>query len=596
MSHALKERLVVGGASGFWGEADHATAQLLQHDGLNVLVYDYLAEITMSLMARAKMKDPTKGYAVDFVTSVMKPNLKDIAAQGVKVLSNAGGVNPVACAAALRDEIAKQGLTLKVGVVTGDDLIDRLDEFAQSREMFSGEPWPGAGKMASINAYLGARPIVAALNAGADIVVTGRCVDSALTLAAAMHRFGWEAHDLLAAGSLAGHLLECGPQATGGNFTDWQDAGDIANIGYPIAEIFGDGSFEITKPAGTTGIVSRASVAEQMLYEIGDPQAYLLPDVACDFSQVEIVETAADRVRVSGAKGRPPSGQLKVCATWLDGHRAGHVFQYAGTNARAKAIAFVEAGLSRARGKLRAMNAPDYDDVCIETFGGRTTCGGQTGNDQFEEITVKAAVKHADPRAVGLFLKEVVGGALATPPGLHFFTGAGRPKPSPVLRLFSFLINQQAADIAVEVDGSVVPVSTGESGGNTRPPPHAVVPPEDVPLRVVPLERLAWARSGDKGDSANIGVIARRAELLPFIWAALDDATIREALPTVKGAIERFYLPGTASMNILCGAALGGGGIASLLNDSQGKAFAQRILAVPVAAPTDIVAELEGAT
>lgn len=585
----MDETLIVGGASGFWGEADHATAQLLGHPGLDVLVYDYLAEITMSLMARAKMKDPSKGYAVDFVTAAMKPNLKTIAAKGVKVLSNAGGVNPAACAAALREEIAKQGLSLKVGVVEGDNLIDRAKDFGGMTEMFSGEAYPGAGKMASINAYLGARPIVAALGAGADIVITGRCVDSALTLAAAMHRFGWEAPDLLSAGSLAGHLLECGPQSTGGNFTDWRDAGDIAEIGYPVAEIRADGTFDVTKPEGTSGVVSRASVAEQMVYEIGDPQAYLLPDVACDFSEVEITDVAENRVRVTGASGRAPTGRLKVCATWLDGHRAGHILQFAGVDARAKATAFVEAGLGRARAKLRGMNAPDYDDVCIETFGGRT------GQGAFEEITVKAAVKHADPRAVGLFLKEVIGGALATPPGLHFFTGAGRPKPSPVLRLFSFLIDQGELDVSVEVDGVAVPVPPGATAEAVRPVQHQPPAPTDDNLVETPLAALAWARSGDKGDSANIGVIARRAELMPYIWEALDDAAVLEALPTVKGAIERFYLPGTASMNILCREALGGGGVASLLNDSQGKAFAQRILALPVAAPAHLISELEGA-
>ena len=585
----MSKTLTIGGASGFWGEANHATAQLLAHDGLDVLVYDYLAEITMSLMARARMKDATKGYAVDFVTEAMKPNLKAIAQKGVKVLSNAGGINPSSCASVLREEIAKQGLALKVGVVEGDNLIHRASEFGSVREMFSAGAWPGAGKMASINAYLGAGPIVTALNAGADIVITGRCVDSALTLAATMHWFGWQTPDLLAAGSLAGHILECGPQATGGNFTDWQDAGDVAEIGYPIAVVSEDGTFEVTKPAGTSGVVSRATVAEQMLYEIGDPQAYLLPDVACDFSEVEIVELSANSVRVSGAKGRDPTGQLKVCATWLDGHRAGHVFHYAGTNARAKANAFVQAGLDRARGKLRAMNAPDYDDICVETFG------GTNGDNGLEEITVKAAVKHADPRAVGLFLKEVIGGALATPPGLHFFTGAGRPKPSPVLRLFSFLISASEVIIKVEVDGNSVPFSVATTTETDPPEPHVPAAPAEPATTTVPLEAIAWARSGDKGDSANIGVIARMPEFLPYIWAALDDGAIRDALPTAKGTIDRFYLPGTASMNILCREALGGGGVASLLNDSQGKAFAQRLLAVPVNVPANMLTTVQGA-
>ncbi|MEL6794908.1 MAG: acyclic terpene utilization AtuA family protein, partial [Pseudomonadota bacterium] len=234
-----QDRLIIGGASGYWGEAPHATAQLLAHPGLNVLVYDYLAEITMSLLARARSKDPAMGYAPDFVSAAMAPNLETIAGQGVKVVSNAGGLNPATCADALRAEIAKQGLSLKVGVVTGDDLSPRAKDFANAEEMFSGEAFPTGKLVASVNAYLGAFPVAAALDAGADIVVTGRIVDSAATLGACIHHFGWGAGDLdrLAGGSLAGHILECGPQATGGNFTDWEEAGDIADIGYPIAEV-----------------------------------------------------------------------------------------------------------------------------------------------------------------------------------------------------------------------------------------------------------------------------------------------------------------------------------------------------------------------
>ena len=278
--------LIIGGAAGFWGEAAHATPQLLTTPGLNVLVYDYLAEITMSIMARARLKDPALGYAVDFVSEVMARNLPDIANKGVRVLSNAGGVNPQSCAAALREAIDKAGLDLKVAVVSGDDLMARKGDFADTTEMFDGSAYPDPEKLASINAYLGAFPVAAALDAGADIVVTGRCADSALALAACIHRFGWTPHDydLLAAGSLVGHLLECGPQSTGGNFTDWEAAGNLADIGYPVAEVAADGTFAVTKPPETSGIVSPASVGEQMLYEIGDPQAYVLPDVICDFS------------------------------------------------------------------------------------------------------------------------------------------------------------------------------------------------------------------------------------------------------------------------------------------------------------------------
>ncbi len=579
------ERLIVGGACGYWGEAPHATAQLLAHPGLNVLIYDYLAEITLSLMARARAKDEAAGFAPDFVSAAMAPNLKAIAAKGVKVVANAGGLNPEACAAALRAEIAKRGLSLTVAVVTGDDLSARAGEFAGRAEMFSGAAFPAPEKIASINAYLGAFPIAAALGAGADIVLTGRCADSALVLGPCIHAFGWGAADLdrLAGGSLAGHILECGPQATGGNFTDWEAAGDISEIGYPVAEVAPDGSFTVTKPEGTAGLVTKATVAEQMLYEIGDPQAYLLPDVTADFSEVRIEAEGPGRVRVSGAKGRAPSGKLKVSATWADGFRAGYLFQFNGRDARAKAEAFAATGLARARKTLRAMNAPDYSETLVEVSGGRPGAGA------YEEVLLKTAVRHEDARAVGLFLKETMGAGLATPAGLYGFTGAGRPKPSPVVRLFSFLIDAAEAPVSVSVEGEAVAFA------RPAPPPPAAAPaPHEAPAAKGaataerPLEALAWARSGDKGDAANVGIIPRRPEYLPWIRAALTDAAIRAAIPMAKGRIERFHLPGLPAMNLLLHEALGGGGIASLRDDAQGKGYAQRLLALPVPLPAEI--------
>ncbi|GAB5438874.1 acyclic terpene utilization AtuA family protein [Falsiruegeria mediterranea] len=585
----MTKPLKIGGASGFWGEAQHATAQLLRVPDLDVLVYDYLAEVTMSIMARARMKDADKGYAGDFVTDAMGRNLSVIAEKGVKVLSNAGGVNPVACAQALRTKIAEAGLSLRVAVVEGDDLLPRAAEFAVEVEMFSGAPMPPADKIASMNAYIGAAPIVAALQAGADIVITGRCVDSALTLAACMHHFGWQAgdHDLLAAGSLAGHLLECGPQVTGGNFTDWELSGDIAKIGYPVAELNADGSMILTKPEGTTGCVTPATCAEQMLYEIGDPSAYLLPDVACDFTQVEMEQAGPDRVRVTGTKGRAPTGQLKVSATWADGFRAGLTFLVNGRDARTKAQAFAQAGLDRARAVLSKMKAPDYREVSFEAFGGKP------GKGDYEEISFKAAVHHDDARAVGLFLKELTGAALATPPGLHIFTAGGRPRPSPVVALFSFLVPAADLSYRISLDGETVAFETPNLPLTHLPDAAVAAPqaPDTSPkMTECRLEDLAWARSGDKGNKANIGVIARHPAYLPYIWAALSTDVIAERFTDyLQGGIDRYHLPGTHSMNILLHDVLGGGGVASLRNDAQGKSYAQILLATPVQIPAGLI-------
>lgn len=593
----MPEILRIGGAAGFWGEAALATPQLLAAGGLDFLVYDYLAEITMAVLARARAKDPAAGYATDFVTAAMAPSLAEIARQGVRVVSNAGGVNPEACAAALRREIEAQGLELRVAVVAGDDLLGRAAELAEAapRDMFTGAPFPPLEKIASVNAYLGAFPIAAALDRGAHIVVTGRCVDSAVTLGACIHHFGWEAADLdqLAGGSLAGHILECGPQATGGNFTDWQAVAEgMAAIGYPIAEVREDGTFDVTKPAGTGGLVSRGSVAEQLLYETGDPQAYLLPDVACDFSGVTLTEAGPDRVRVAGARGRGVPGTYKTCITWQDGFRSGHYFTFYGLDAEAKARAFAKAALARSRDVLHGMKLPDFTNASIELIGSESQFGGLRQSGAAREVAVKIAVRHPDARGVGVFLKEAVGLGLAAPPGLSGFAGA-RPKPSPVLALFSCLLPKAQVPVAVQ----------DAAGRNTVPAAAAIPlqvlerpapPPGPASKRVaeVPLIRLAWARSGDKGDIANIGVIARRPEMMPWIWAALDEAHLRRVFGHFwDGRMERFYLPGSLSMNILLHGALGGGGTSSLRNDPQAKGYAQLLLAAPVRVDADLLEE-----
>ena len=267
----MNKSIKIGGASGFWGDSVIATPKLLHGNKLDFIVYDYLAEITMSIMARARAKDSTKGYAVDFVSSVLKLNLKQIADQKIKILSNAGGVNPVACAEAIRELVKELNLDLNVSVVLGDDLIDKKDQFykLQIKEMYSNDLFPQEEKIASINAYLGAFPIAKALNEGADIVITGRSVDSAVTLGACIYSFGWNENDYdkLAAGSLAGHIIECGTQSTGGNFTDWELVSkNLHEIGYPIVEVSDNGSFICTKSKDTAGMVSFGTVAEQMLY------------------------------------------------------------------------------------------------------------------------------------------------------------------------------------------------------------------------------------------------------------------------------------------------------------------------------------------
>lgn len=598
----------IGGASGFWGESDMAVPQFLQagQNGqkLDYIVFDYLAEITMSIMARARSKNPDMGYAVDFVSAVIKPHISAIAKQGIKLISNAGGTNPVACAAAVRAVIAEAGLDLKVAVVTGDDLTFRAADFADRREMFSGEAFPDLESIASINAYLGAFPIAAALDQGADIVITGRCVDSAVTLGACIHEFGWSVDDWdrLAGASLAGHILECGPQATGGNFTDWETVADnMDNAGYPIAEIAADGSFIATKPDSTGGIVNIGTIGEQMLYEIGDPQAYMLPDVVCDFSEVALEQVGENRVSVTGALGHAAPDTYKTCATYSDGWKMVAPFFFIGFDAKKKAASFAANALKRARAKLRASNAVDFDDVLIETLGDDSHYGKFARDSGTREVVLKIGVKHRDPKATMLILKEATGMGLATPPGLALFAG-GRPKPSPVVRLFSLLVPKSEVSVSVTVGDEVQEFShasgTAFDTTSIQRPDTPSLPSTDEPMVEVPLIQLAWGRSGDKGDKSNIGILPRDQTFAPWIWSALNTDTVRERFghflesPNDPNSVERFYMPGTGAINFLLHDILGGGGVASMRNDPQGKSYAQILLAAPVSIPQSLQSSL----
>ncbi|KPP88447.1 MAG: Protein of unknown function (DUF1446) [Rhodobacteraceae bacterium HLUCCO07] len=589
----------IGGASGYWGDSAIATPQLLQAGGLDFLVYDYLAEVTMSIMARARAKDPDAGYARDFVDVVMRQNLGEIARQKLRVIANAGGVNPTSCADALRAMIAEMGLDLRVAVVLGDDLMDRKD-ILTATEMFTGESFPAPEQIFSINAYLGAFPIARALDAGADIVVTGRCVDSAVTLGACIHAFGWKPaeHDRLAAGTLAGHVLECGTQATGGNFTDWHLVADtLDRIGYPICEIWPDGAIEVTKPKGTGGLVSVGTVAEQMLYEVDDPQAYVVPDVICDISQVEVTQIAQNRVRLTGASGRMPTDSYKVSATYLDGWRAGAMATFYGSKAAAKAQAFGDAVFARARAALRARNMADYTETSLEILGGGSQMGEATMADTATEVVVKYAARHPEKEGLDILLREASGMGLSAPPGLSGFFGT-RPRPSPLVRLFSFLLPKSEVPVEIEMDAArrQVEVLDGEpfdARTLSRPTPP-VAPKPDADTVTVPLEALAWARSGDKGRNANIGIIARDRAYLPHIWNALSEEAIADRFGHVlKGDVTRYLLPGCAAINVVLTDALGGGGVASLRNDALGKGFAQILLSMPVTVPKTLMEPAE---
>jgi hypothetical protein len=586
----MKELVRIGCGAGFWGDSGEGPKQLVESGEIDYLILDYLAEITMSLLARARAKDPATGYATDFpdVIARLAPTIK---AKGVRVVTNAGGVNPKACREVIAAKLKAAGVELRIAIIEGDDLLPRAAGLKSQdvREMFNGGAFPD--KPWSINAYLGALPIAAALDAGADIVLTGRCVDSALALGPLGHEFGWKAdqYDLLSAGSLAGHVIECGTQATGGIVTDWKTTvEDWDRMGFPIAECRKDGSFVVTKPSGSGGRVAPETVAEQIVYEIGDPAAYLLPDVTCDWRNLNLKQAGPDRVEVTGARGSAPTSSYKVSATYQDGFRATGTMMIGGPDAAARAEATGQAILRRTRTLFGQRKLADYLRTDIEVLGAEANWGANARAGGTREVVLKLAVHHADKNALEIFSREFIPSATSMAQGITGFAG-GRPNVTPLVRLFSCLVPKSSLNITAELDGQPLTLPA-IPGGTDAPLPVAAQEQGGVvpggPTRTLPLIALAYGRSGDKGDSANIGVLARRPEFVPLLRTQLTAEAVKQYLAHfVKGRAERYELPGLHGFNFLLAEALGGGGMASLRYDPQGKMLAQVLMDFPLQVP-----------
>ncbi len=593
----------IGGAAGASIDSAMAVPQLLGVPGMGYLIFDYLGEGAMGLFAKLQQMDPNSGYMTDFIDVHVAPYINELKAKGVKFIANAGALNPRSLAKALARRAEEQGISLKIGVVDGDDLRHRVDELrAQNyRDMFSGVSFPGT--VLSINAYLGGFPIAAALAEGADIVVTGRVVDSALILGPLIHEFGWSHgdFDLLAAGTAAGHLLECGAQSTGGTFTDWRDVPDWAHPGYPIGECRADGSFVMTKPEGTGGLCSVGTVAEQLLYEVSDPQAYIVPDVVCDFSQVTLEQIGPDRVLVTNVKGYAPTATYKVCVTYEDGWRATALMPIVGIDAPAKAERQAAAILERTREMLRDRNLGDFSMTHVEVLDGEGSYGARRhGHSTAREAICKVAVEHDDKRAMDIFWREQFSAMMNMSVGttIGSLSGFGRA-PGPVTRMFSFLIDKPLVRAQVQVDGRDVPFEAGRTAVFRESmlvrPPAPPEPTDADPAWVVPLISLAWARSGEKGDLFNVGVIARRAEYLPYIRAALTPQAVKDWYAQFNATrVLRYDLPGFNALNFVVDESLAGGINNSPRLDAAAKGMGQHLLEFPVPVSPAIAAALSG--
>ncbi len=452
----MKEKIKIASGQGFWGDLIDAPYNQVMEGDIDYLVMDYLAEVTMSILQKQKNINPKFGYARD-IPSLMKRILPTCKEKGIKVITNGGGVNPIGCAQAIIDVAKELKITgLKVAVVVGDDIRERLDELIANGEelnnMETGEKIITVkDKLLSANVYLGAFPIVEALQKGADIVITGRTTDTGLTLAPMIYEFGWskDNYDLMAAGTVSGHILECGGQASGGNFLgDWQSVPDMDNIGFPIAEAYPNGEMIITKHESLGGLVSYETIAEQLVYEIGDPKKYITPDCIADFTSIKLEDLGNNRVKVFGIKGEKETDTYKVSCSYADGYSASATLTYSWPQALTKA----KAADDILRKRLKRLNL-EFDEINTE-FLGYNSCHGplskQLDEDDINEIVLKVSVRSKDRDAVSRFGKEIAPLILTGPPGVTGFAG-GRPKPSEVVAYWPALISKDVIKPEVKI-------------------------------------------------------------------------------------------------------------------------------------------------
>lgn len=453
---AVDKSIRIASGQGFWGDLPDAPVDQVRGGPIDYLVMDYLAEVTMSILQKQKMRDPSHGYARDFV-GVVREVLPDIAEKGIKVISNAGGVNPDACKDRVLEAMEEQNIEgLKVAVVDGDDILDDIDDLLAAghalNNIDTGRPVSEVkDRLLSANVYLGCRTVVEALRRGADIVITGRVIDAGLALAAMVYEFGWslEDPDKMSAGIVAGHLIECGAQVSGGNFTDWEQVENFVEIGFPIVEAKADGSFYVTKHEETGGLISEQTVKEQLIYEIGDPSAYLTPDCIADFTSVKLEAAGPDRVYVSGIQGRPPTDTYKVSASYSDGYKLSSTLVYSWPKALKKAQKAGEI----LRGRAEALEL-QFEEFRVEYIG-VNGCNEQPLTEDLldashDEVQMRVSLSGPGKEDLNRFGKEVAPLILTGPGGVTGYAG-GRPRASGVVAYWPALLDKEAVSPRVRV-------------------------------------------------------------------------------------------------------------------------------------------------
>jgi hypothetical protein len=595
----MAEPIRIGNAQAFWGDRSDAAAEMLAREpALDYVTLDYLAEVSMSILAAQRERDPSAGFAWDFIDVVRSLAPYWLSGGRCRVIANAGGLNPRGCAEACRAALEESGCpSLRIGIVTGDDVLELVRQTAdtpstQFRNLDTGRPINDVtDRLVTANAYLGAAPIVDALRGGAEIVITGRVADPSLAVAACIHHFGWNENDFdqLAGATVAGHLIECGTQVTGGISTDWLAVSDAAQIGFPIVEVAADGSCIVTKPQGTGGCVTALTVKEQLVYEIGDPGNYVSPDVAVSFLLLQVDDLGQNRVRVSGARGSRRPDSYKVSATFRDGFRTAGTLTIIGRDAPAKARRCGEAVLERMREA-----GFELRDSIVECLGSGDGAMGIVRPEtvrpgRFGETVLRVAVETDSRDAAERFVRELMPLITAGPQGTTGYA-EGRPRVHPVFRYWPCLIDRGAVVPQVEFLESDQPAKAvavpspsarGQGEGESRPSSIPSRQPSSATADVRPggrgsqLYDIACARSGDKGASANVGVIARSEKWWPLLldWLSADRVSSYLA-PLEIESVERFELPNLHALNFVLHGALR----RNLRTDAQGKAIGQILL------------------
>jgi len=589
----MKSMIRVGNAQAFWGDRPSAALELLsQAPDLDFLTMDYLAEVSMSILAGQRERDATRGFAQDFVDVVAGLAAYWAAGGRCRLIANAGGLNPMGCARACGAALEKAGCrSLKIGVITGDDVLPMLLSSDSSGEAFQNLDSQIAlshvrDRLVTANAYMGCNGIVQALQAEADIVITGRVADPSMVVAPCVYEFGWDLTDWdrLAGATVAGHLLECGTHVTGGISTDWLDVPDPMHLGFPIAEIHNDGTCTITKSETSGGRVTVETVKEQLIYEIGDPGQYLSPDVAVSFLDLEVTPTGINRVAVRGAKGRACPSTLKVSATYRDGFRAAGMLTIFGPDSVSKARRCGEIVLHRLQEAGYV-----YCDTIVECLGNAESVPldhlTRRSDNSFETI-LRIAVESDDRQAVEQFTREIMPLVTAGPQGTTGY-GEGRPRVHGVIRYWPCLIKSSRVSSQVQffntadttnnrAFSAVLPSTANQLAVSNQ---AVRICREVSPGEASCLADIAYGRSGDKGTNANIGVLVRSVTHYQWLASWLTAERVRQYFePIGVQSVERFELPNLGGFNFVLRGILSRG----LRNDAQGKALAQALLSMPI--------------